>query len=74
MPFLYLRSTTSEELNGLPFLLHVTWGSGSPITIHDNVSVSPSVIFKSFSSFENVGAHMFESSGGTTSNKICNFC
>ncbi|KAH1023228.1 hypothetical protein HUJ04_012472 [Dendroctonus ponderosae] len=32
IPFLYLRSITSEDVKGLPSLVQTTWGSGSPCT------------------------------------------
>lgn len=48
-----------------PFFIHVTLGSGSPLTIHVSFIASPSLIVMSLRGFTNCGWHMSESDGGT---------
>lgn len=66
VPFLYFRSTISDELIGLPFFDHVIDGSGSPATAHCRCSRSPSAHASCAGSVAvKAGRHISESSGGT---------
>lgn len=69
--FLYLRSTTSDEERGEPFLNQVTCGSGTPLTKDLRNKHSPSLRDVSASSVVNLGVHISESSG--TKQTLCKF-